>query len=743
MSESNNSNYAPLSVSSPPPVFDSVSPVQHGHQKGPLSPSMSAAMFPESFNTGTISAAGSGSVASPSASALSPLNSPVANQNETVTISSTENEEFDASNRGGHVQEQERIIEYGGPSSQYAKLNTILGRGAYKTVWKGLDREEGIEVAWNILETTKNEYSELVQETEILKKVRHPNVIHFHDSWYSNGEFVFITELMTSGTLREYIKKFKNPSMKIIKRWARQILKGLHYLHSQSPPIIHRDIKCDNIFINGSHGEVKIGDMGTAKMKFGKKYTVIGTPEFMAPEMYEEKGYSEKVDIYAFGMCLLEMVTGEYPYNECKNAAQIYKKVSQGIKPECLSKVEDKEVLSIILNCIAAEHERWSARKLLEHPFFAEDPDVSLICVDETKTKLTFQVVFKGSDKQTVKFDFNTEKDTAENVVNEMIEEHILSAKFRQFVTAAIHKILRDLSKNVGAPEEGSASNTISGGGVKPAPPAVPPRIVQTPLPHSSVNILQSQMPQAQQLQIPQAPQAQAQIQQTQQTQPKNTPINDLTASISNMSTISNGSSNSSNLVYKDKIVHQPSGLASTTKKTYGPEGITYDFEPMARDYPNDFPIEDFVLDVASNCNRDPEKANEWLSKLKNQDIMTVGDLRDLLDDDWAHLNLTVFASRALKNGLQSTTRKLSSSLSPRMSVVSNSSGAPSNNPSAPIPVNNNQSGSHGNSNSSTPPINTAVQSAQVPVVLSSQAASQMSPTISSDHDQPPYPLQH
>jgi len=49
----------------------------------------------------------------------------------------------------------------------------------------------------------------------------------------------------------------------------------------------------------------------------------------MAPEMYDEKGYSEKVDIYAFGMCLLEMVTGEYPYNECKNAAQVYKKVTQ------------------------------------------------------------------------------------------------------------------------------------------------------------------------------------------------------------------------------------------------------------------------------------------------------------------------------------------------------------------------------------------------------------------------------
>lgn len=53
----------------------------------------------------------------------------------------------------------------------------------------------------------------------------------------------------------------------------------------------------------------------------------VGTPEFMAPELYEEE-YNELVDIYSFGMCLLEMVTFEYPYSECTNAAQIYKKVT-------------------------------------------------------------------------------------------------------------------------------------------------------------------------------------------------------------------------------------------------------------------------------------------------------------------------------------------------------------------------------------------------------------------------------
>lgn len=54
--------------------------------------------------------------------------------------------------------------------------------------------------------------------------------------------------------------------------------------------------------------------------------SVIGTPEFMAPELYEEK-YTEKVDIYSFGMCVLEMATGEYPYSECENVGQVFRKV--------------------------------------------------------------------------------------------------------------------------------------------------------------------------------------------------------------------------------------------------------------------------------------------------------------------------------------------------------------------------------------------------------------------------------
>ena len=64
-----------------------------------------------------------------------------------------------------------------------------------------------------------------------------------------------------------YIKRFKKINLKVLKNWCRQILKGLYFLHNRTPPVIHRDLKCDNIFITGPTGSVKIGDLGLATLK--------------------------------------------------------------------------------------------------------------------------------------------------------------------------------------------------------------------------------------------------------------------------------------------------------------------------------------------------------------------------------------------------------------------------------------------------------------------------------------------
>jgi WNK lysine deficient protein kinase len=61
-----------------------------------------------------------------------------------------------------------------------------------------------------------------------------------------------------------YRLKHRRVNIRAVKHWCRQILRGLLYLHSHDPPVIHRDLKCDNIFVNGNQGEVKIGDLGLA-----------------------------------------------------------------------------------------------------------------------------------------------------------------------------------------------------------------------------------------------------------------------------------------------------------------------------------------------------------------------------------------------------------------------------------------------------------------------------------------------
>lgn len=79
-----------------------------------------------------------------------------------------------------------------------------------------------------------------------------------------------------------YLKRFKVMKIKVLRSWCRQILKGLHFLHTRTPPIIHRDLKCDNIFITGPTGSVKIGDLGLATLKcssFAK--SVIGTAKVL------------------------------------------------------------------------------------------------------------------------------------------------------------------------------------------------------------------------------------------------------------------------------------------------------------------------------------------------------------------------------------------------------------------------------------------------------------------------------
>jgi len=264
-------------------------------------------------------------------------------------------------------------------NGRYHRYAKQLGRGAYKTVYWGWDTEDGVDVAWNCIDLDSlgslDERRKIMVEVETLRSLSHAHILRIREHWENSAtqQLVFITDILQGGSLREYIRQRK-VNLGRVKSWCTQILDALQYLHRSG--IIHRDLKCDNIFIDGPSGKVTIGDLGLStkyansntKSTAAKGMSIVGTPEFMAPELYEER-YDEKVDIYAFGMCVVEMISKQYPYEECSNQIQVIRKVTQQTPPLILRRLH-RAVRAFIELCIERDPlKRPNATELLSHPF--------------------------------------------------------------------------------------------------------------------------------------------------------------------------------------------------------------------------------------------------------------------------------------------------------------------------------------------------------------------------------------
>ncbi len=265
------------------------------------------------------------------------------------------------------------------PNKQYIKYDDIIGKGSFKIVNKSFDTSNGINVAWNMVKLDKIPISmkdRIGEEIKLLYEIRFKNnyIINIHDSWVDEEKRLihFICDIAVGGSLRSLLNTINHLKLRIIKKWALQILDGLDFLHKNH--IIHRDLKSDNIFIKSDTGNIFIGDFGLAKKSIEDKvHSMIGTSEFMAPEIYKED-YNHKVDIYSFGMCLLELLTTEIPYSECFIIPQVIKKVIDGIKPEIIKKIDCKLAKSLILYCINFKsHDRPTIQNIKNDMFFLDD----------------------------------------------------------------------------------------------------------------------------------------------------------------------------------------------------------------------------------------------------------------------------------------------------------------------------------------------------------------------------------
>lgn len=257
-----------------------------------------------------------------------------------------------------------------------------------------MDTEEGMEVVWNEVQFSEKKNFKAQQEKirqvfDNLIQLDHPNIVKFHKYWTdSAGEkprVIFITEYMSSGSLKQFLKKTKknnktfplkghSKKKQAWKRWCTQILSALSYLHSCDPPIIHGNLTCDTIFIQ-HNGLVKIGSVAPDAIHHHvKTYREdLKNMHCIAPE-YEGPGQvTTAVDIYSFGMCALEMAALEIQGNGEAN-----------VTPEAiintLDSLEDSLQRNFIQRCIERDpQKRPGSRELLFHAVLFEVHSLKLL----------------------------------------------------------------------------------------------------------------------------------------------------------------------------------------------------------------------------------------------------------------------------------------------------------------------------------------------------------------------------
>ena len=209
----------------------------------------------------------------------------------------------------------------------------------------------------------------LIKENiENIKKLKHPNLLDYIEIYYkeNNNKLVIITELLQGGNLNEYRKYQKKLKVKLVKKWIKQLLTALDYLHSNN--FIHHDIKSQNILIDRITGNLKLGDLICAEKMGEQGYFTkyIGTEEFMAPEVKEGK-YTFKADIYSLGLTIIQFITMEKPYKEYNRKKSLYLAKKKGEYPLIFKEIKNEEIKNFISLCLKEEKERPSCKELLEN----------------------------------------------------------------------------------------------------------------------------------------------------------------------------------------------------------------------------------------------------------------------------------------------------------------------------------------------------------------------------------------
>lgn len=313
--------------------------------------------------------------------------------------------------------DEEQILETG-REGRWQKNNQQVPRDVpgIDDAYLAMDTEEGVEVVWNEViysqtrRTVKGSKDRLKNILQGLTDVKHQNIVNFYDFWHdkvgSQDRLVFITEYITSGSLKQFLKKTKQTkgtnavNDKIWRRWCRQILSALSYLHKND--IMHGNLSLASIFIQ-HNGLVKIGSVSpdAIHQHVKTKNTATTGLHYAAPE-YAEGPVKTPADIYAFGMCALEMLNLDLIVVNGEGSQRVQTR-DESVQRALDSLDEPKrQFISLCLN--HNPFMRPKAHELLKHHVLQEVFNLKLLCAyslrnhkKEVELKLDKQELNDGS----------------------------------------------------------------------------------------------------------------------------------------------------------------------------------------------------------------------------------------------------------------------------------------------------------------------------------------------------------
>lgn len=207
---------------------------------------------------------------------------------------------------------------------------------------------------------SEKEKDNAINEVRILASIQHPNVAGYKEAFFeqATGTLCIVMEFCNGGDLQSKINTAKKTSQPIkepeIWHILYQMVTGLATLHSRK--IVHRDIKCANIFLT-KEGLVKLGDLNVSKIaKAGIMNTQTGTPYYASPEVWQDKPYDKSSDIWSLGAVLYEMTALSPPFT-AKDMKGLFQKVVKGVYPKIPS-VYSSDLASMIQSLLQVDPKR-------------------------------------------------------------------------------------------------------------------------------------------------------------------------------------------------------------------------------------------------------------------------------------------------------------------------------------------------------------------------------------------------